>query len=215
MLKRSFISQGRKELLTPPLTHHSRGHSASLRVEIPVFCLRASLRWLTHLRVLSTRAFLWPPPFLLHKGVVYSVAQLVQAAKRVLTKSMGHNGTYQWTKVRDSPSLWQTFSFAVREPVSWCAISQAVWRCSAFSRSNKFDNSPVLPTGWLYLSKEDTWRAKTTGNFSHSHTSGKLLQSYRTLEIEMSWQVRVQMTGLAAKGYTRAAVSCTFSTARF
>ena len=31
----------------------------------------------------------------------------------------------------------------------------------------------------------------------------------------MSWQVRVQMAGLAAKGYTRAAVSCTFSTAHF
>ena len=81
--------------------------------------------------------------------------QLVQAAKRVLTKSMGHNGTYQWTKVRDSLSLWLTFSFVVREPVSWCAILQAVRRCSAFSRSNKLDNSPVLPTGGLYLSKED------------------------------------------------------------
>ena len=68
VLKRSFISQGRKELLTPPLTHHLRGHSASLRVEIPVFCLRASLRWLTHLRALLTRTVLWPPPFLLHKG---------------------------------------------------------------------------------------------------------------------------------------------------
>ena len=70
VLKRSFISQGRKELLTPPLTHHLRGHSASLRVEIQVFCLRASLRWLTHLRVVLT------PPFLLHKGGVYSVAHL-------------------------------------------------------------------------------------------------------------------------------------------
>ena len=71
VLKRSFISQGRKELLPPPLTHHLRGHSASLRVEIPVFCLRASLRWLTHLRVLLTRTFLWPPPFLLHNGGVH------------------------------------------------------------------------------------------------------------------------------------------------
>ena len=76
VLKRSFISQGRKELLTPPLAHHLRVHSASLRVEIPVFCLRASFRWLTHLRVLLTRTFLWPPPFLLHTGGLYGVAQL-------------------------------------------------------------------------------------------------------------------------------------------
>ena len=68
VLKRSFISQGRKELLTPPLTHRLRGHSASLRVEIPLFCLRASLRWLTHLKVLLRRTFLWPPPFLPLKG---------------------------------------------------------------------------------------------------------------------------------------------------
>ena len=34
---------------------------------IPVFCLRASFR-LTHLRVLLTRTFLWPPPFLPHEG---------------------------------------------------------------------------------------------------------------------------------------------------
>ena len=68
VLKRSFISQGRRELLTPALTHHLRGHSASLRIEIPGFCLRASLRWLTHLRDLLTRTFLWPPPFLPHKG---------------------------------------------------------------------------------------------------------------------------------------------------
>ena len=68
VLKRSFISQGRKELLTPPLTHRLRGHSASLRVKIPILCLRASLRWLTHLRVLLTHTFLWPPPFLPHEG---------------------------------------------------------------------------------------------------------------------------------------------------
>ena len=68
MLKRPFISQGRKELLTPSLTHHLRGHSASLHVEIPVFCLRASLRWLKHLRVLLTRTVFWPPPFLPHEG---------------------------------------------------------------------------------------------------------------------------------------------------
>ena len=124
--------------------------------------------------------------------------QLVQAAKRVLTKSIGHKGTYQWTKVRDSLSLWLTFSFVVREPVSWCAISQAVWRCSAFSRSNKFDNSPVLPTGWLYLSKEDTWRAKTTGNFSHSHTSGKLLQHSSILPYLRDWDV---LTSQGANGW--------------
>ena len=68
VLKRSFISQGRKELLMPPLTHRLRGHSASLRVKIPIFCLCASLRWLTHLRVLLTHTFLWPPPFLPHEG---------------------------------------------------------------------------------------------------------------------------------------------------
>ena len=76
VLKRSFISQGRKELLTQPLMHHLRGHSASLRVEIPALCLRSSLRWLTHLRVLLTPTFLWPPPFLLHKGWFIGVAQL-------------------------------------------------------------------------------------------------------------------------------------------
>ena len=84
MLKRSFISQGRRELLTPALTHHLRGHSASLRIEIPVFCLRASLRWLTHLRVLLTRTFLWPPAVLLHKGGVYSVALLKSGVKKPL-----------------------------------------------------------------------------------------------------------------------------------
>ena len=48
--KRSFISQARKELLTLPLRrHHLSSHGASLRVGIPVFCLRASLRWLTQI----------------------------------------------------------------------------------------------------------------------------------------------------------------------
>ena len=52
VLKTSFISQGRKELLLLPLTHHFLpGHNASWRVGIPVFCLRSSLRSLTHLRV--------------------------------------------------------------------------------------------------------------------------------------------------------------------
>ena len=87
VLKRSFISQGRKELLTPPLMHHLRGHSASLRVEIQVFCLRASLRWLTHLRVVLT------PPFLLHKGGGYSVGptkvQLPNLAKSEPPDSLG------------------------------------------------------------------------------------------------------------------------------
>ena len=85
VLKRSFISQGRKESLTPPPTHHLRSHSASLRVEIPVFCLRASLRWLTHLRVLLTRTFLWPPPVLLHKGGGYSVAHLTKTYLKCCT----------------------------------------------------------------------------------------------------------------------------------
>ena len=64
VLKSSFISQGRKELLTPPLTPHLRGHSASLHDGIPVFCLRR----LMHLRVLLTHTFLWPPPVLPHEG---------------------------------------------------------------------------------------------------------------------------------------------------
>ena len=68
VLKRSFILQGRKELLTPSLTRHLRGRSASLRMGIPVFCLSASLRRLTHLRDLLRRTFLWPPPFLPHEG---------------------------------------------------------------------------------------------------------------------------------------------------
>ena len=56
VLQRSFILQGRKEMLTLPLTHHLRGHSASLHVWIPVFCLRERLPpLLTHcLRVLLT-----------------------------------------------------------------------------------------------------------------------------------------------------------------
>ena len=63
VLKSSFISQGRKELLTPPLTRHLRGHIASLHNGIPVFCLRR----LTLLRVLLTHTFLWPPPILPHE----------------------------------------------------------------------------------------------------------------------------------------------------
>ena len=73
ILKRSFISQGRKELLTPPLTPHLRGHSASLHDGIPVFCLRrlahlttcggfiAWLSWLLSncLRILSRNASQW------------------------------------------------------------------------------------------------------------------------------------------------------------
>ena len=73
ILKRSFISQGRKELLTPPLTPHLRGHSASLRDGLPVFCLRrlahlttcggfiAWLSWLLSncLRILSRNASQW------------------------------------------------------------------------------------------------------------------------------------------------------------
>ena len=49
-------------------TYASRGHSASLRMGIPVFCLRASLPWRKHLKVLLTRTFWWPPPFLPHEG---------------------------------------------------------------------------------------------------------------------------------------------------
>ena len=73
ILKRSFISQGRKGLLTPPLTPHLRGHSASLHDGIPVFCLRrlahlttcggfiAWLSWLLSncLRILSRNASQW------------------------------------------------------------------------------------------------------------------------------------------------------------
>ena len=50
--------------LEPPLTRHLRGHIASLHDGIPVFCLRR----LTHLRVLLTHTFLWPPPVLPHEG---------------------------------------------------------------------------------------------------------------------------------------------------
>ena len=39
MQNTSFISQGHKELLTLPLMHHVRGHSASLRMGIPVISL--------------------------------------------------------------------------------------------------------------------------------------------------------------------------------
>ena len=110
-----------------------------------------------------------------------------------------------------------TFSLVMREPVGF--FSQAVWRCSAFSKSNKFDNSPVLPTGGLYFSKSRYLASKEPQVIPPIHTPAanccSTAQSYRTLEIEMSWQVRVQMAGLAAKGYTRAAVSCTFSTSSF
>ena len=80
VLKRSFISQRRKELLTPPLTHHFRGHSASLRVEISVFCLRASLRWLTHLRFLLTHTW----------RAVYSVAQVDFIWNSLVIRLRGH-----------------------------------------------------------------------------------------------------------------------------
>ena len=52
--KRSFISQGRKESLTLPLTHGLGGHSVSSRIGIPEFCSRASLPSLAHLRALLT-----------------------------------------------------------------------------------------------------------------------------------------------------------------
>ena len=82
VLKRFFISQGRKKLLTPSLTHHLRGHSASLRVEISVFCFRASLCRLAHHRVLLTRTVLWPPPFLPHEGgFIYQGCQIHQEQK--------------------------------------------------------------------------------------------------------------------------------------
>ena len=64
VLKRSFISQGRKELLTQPLTRPqcqlTRGDSCIL--------LTLQLMLTYHLRVLLTPTFLWPPPFLLQKG---------------------------------------------------------------------------------------------------------------------------------------------------
>lgn len=59
VLKRSFISQGRKELLTPPLLDHLCGHSDCLRVGIPVFCLRASLRWLMHVLMTTSLLSTW------------------------------------------------------------------------------------------------------------------------------------------------------------
>ena len=65
VLKRSFISQGRKELLTPPSL--TRLEYQLTRGDSSILFTRASLRWLTHLRDLLTRTFLWPPPFLLHK----------------------------------------------------------------------------------------------------------------------------------------------------
>ena len=67
LLQRSFILQGREELLTLPLTHHLRGHGASLVVGIPVFCLCASLHRLTRLRVLLTRTILRTPPCFPHE----------------------------------------------------------------------------------------------------------------------------------------------------
>ena len=59
VLERSFISQGRKELLTPPLLDHLCGHSDCLRVGIPVFCLRASLRWLMHILMTTSLLSTW------------------------------------------------------------------------------------------------------------------------------------------------------------
>ena len=123
VLERSFISQGRKELLTPPHTHHLRGHSASLRVEIQVFCLRASLLWLTHLRVLLTRTFLWPPPFLLHKGGFIAW----------LTWAPGSNQgakTPTGIKLKHQIPLWYVMS--AKHPQTAClwSIVEECWRCN-------------------------------------------------------------------------------------
>ena len=65
---------------------------------------------------------------------------------------------------------------------------------------NYFDNSPVLPTGGLYLSKSRYLASKRTNSF-HLHASGKPLKHRSMLPhlSEMSWQVRVQWLAWQSK----------------
>ena len=65
------LARSYQELLTPSLTHHLRGHSASLRVEISwgFRILLARQLTLTYAsQVLLARTVLWLPPFLPHEG---------------------------------------------------------------------------------------------------------------------------------------------------
>lgn len=74
VLERSFISQGRKELLTPPLLDHLCGHSDCLRVGFQCFAYVPACADLC--------TFLWPPPFFPHEGGVYSMAHLGKYKKK-------------------------------------------------------------------------------------------------------------------------------------
>ena len=140
--------------------------------------------------------------------------QLVKAAKRVLTKSMAHTngpryGTHypsnnflrdEWTclLMRNLAGSLKVFClFQIKQIWSFACLAdrRALLVESRYLESEELQVIPPIHT-------------PAANCFSTA-------QSYRTLEIEMSWQVRVQMPGIAAKGYTRAAVSCTFSTAGF
>ena len=117
----------------------------------------------------------------------------------VLTKSTGHNDTYQGKSLTILPT-----GDVASAP--WCAISQSIWGCSAFSRSKNFDNSPVLPTLGFTCRRQLLGEQRT--NSFHSHTSGKPLKHRSILPhlSEMSWQVMTSlgaMAGLAVKGCAR------------
>ncbi len=94
------------------LRSYLRGHSASLRVGIPVFCLRASFR-LTHLRVLLTRTFLWPPPFLPHEGR-FIIAWLTCKSTKPIPTKMNH--LHQWLKYPCKSKSQATESFPFGSP---------------------------------------------------------------------------------------------------
>lgn len=88
------------------------GHSASLRLGSPVFCFSDSLPWLTHLRVLLVRTFLWPP-FLPHGGFI---AWLIWDKSIV---SMKTNGKACWSLRRWEVPLWK--------PMVTVHCTQIVW----------------------------------------------------------------------------------------
>ena len=72
---KKVFHQGRKDLLTPPLAHHLRGHSASLGMGIAVLTLQLTLTSSSQSGVcLRERSHDHLPSY--HKGPVYSMAQM-------------------------------------------------------------------------------------------------------------------------------------------
>ena len=121
VLKSFFISQGHKELLTPPLTRHLRGHIASLHNGIPVFCLCR----LTLLRVLRTHTFLWPPPILPHEGGLQRGSVDFQATVWEYWFAMCRN---------ESKSIYQLGWFIKLRKHGALSTQNALSMCKSFSR---------------------------------------------------------------------------------